>query len=176
MKQCLIVVDYQNDFIDGALGFDEALQIEAAIVDKIKAYRLLNADILFTQDTHDEDYLETEEGKHLSIVHCLKGTYGHEIKSSIKKLMDKDDKIFIKHTFPSLELGQYLKEIGYDIIELVGLVSNICVLSNAVIAKAACPNARIIVDASCTASFDSDLHQKALDIMEGIHINIKNRG
>lgn len=176
MKSCLIIVDYQNDFIDGALGFDKALKIESKIIEKIKVYRAHGADILFTQDTHKEDYLKTEEGKHLPVPHCIEGTHGHEIRPSIKALMQEDDPVFTKDSFPSLTLGNYLKDKVYDIIELAGLVSNICVLSNAVIAKAACPNASIIIDQQATASFDDTMHEKAMDILEGLHIHIKNRG
>ncbi len=172
MKKCLIVVDYQNDFVDGALGFDGAESIETLIIEKINAYHATNDDVIFTKDTHDESYLEKEEGKNLPVEHCIKGTPGHDLHGGVKKAKQAHDKVFEKPTFPSLELGNYLKDKPYDTIELCGLVSHICVLSNAVIAKAACPNAHIVVDKNATKSYDETLHQKALDVMAGIHIDI----
>lgn len=175
MKKCLIVVDYQNDFIDGSLGFEYAIQIKDHIINKIKYYRNNNQDIIFTKDTHDFNYLETEEGKHLPLIHCIKGSRGHDIQEDVLKLIDKEDMVFEKTTFPSIDLGIYLKGKGYEFIELCGLVSNICVISNAVIAKAALPNAHILVDALATASADDVLHKKSLDIMEGLHIEVINK-
>lgn len=175
MKECLIVVDFQNDFIDGALGFDGASDITETIVAKIKDYKDRGHDVMFTVDTHKEDYMETEEGQNLPVIHCVEGTHGHLIQDDVKALIDTKDKQFIKYTFPSLELGTYLRDKDYDTIELCGLVSNICVISNAVIAKSALPNAHIKVDARATRSFDPDMHEKALDVMEGLHIEVTNR-
>lgn len=174
MKKLLIVVDVQNDFVDGALGFEKAPSIIHPIKEKILDYLREDATIVYTLDTHEDDYLDTEEGAHLPVKHCLKGTKGHELHPELKPLL-KDAKVFIKDTFPSLELGHYLRENPFDAIELVGLVSNICVLSNAVIAKAANPNAKITVDALCTASFDEDLENKAFDVLEGLHIGVTRR-
>lgn len=174
MKKCLIVVDYQNDFIDGALGFEGGLSIKDKIVKKIELYRSLGADIIFTKDTHHDDYLGSEEGLNLPVVHCVKGTEGHEIQADVKALMLDEDKVFEKYTFPSIDLGNHLNKQAYDQVELCGLVSNICVISNAVIAKAALPNAHIIVDALATSSADIDLHRKALDVMKGLHIEVLN--
>ena len=174
MKKCLIVVDYQNDFVDGALGFEGGLKIKNQITSKISNYRKRKDDIIFTKDSHDEEYLKTEEGKHLQVVHCVKGTKGHDLQKDVNDLKTENDLVFEKQTFPSLELGNYLKEQAYDQVELCGLVSNICVISNAVIAKAALPNAHIVVDALATASADQVLHKKSLDVMEGLHIEVKN--
>lgn len=169
MNKLLIIIDYQKDFVDGSLGFPQAKKLENGIAEKISEYE--NDEIIYTLDTHDDAYMDTAEGKNLPIPHCVKGTDGHELYGKIKELL-KDKKGFEKNTFPSLELGKYLEGKNYDVIELCGLVSNICVISNAVIAKAACPNAKIIVDSSLTASADSDLHQKALDVMKGLHITV----
>ncbi|MCF7923654.1 MAG: cysteine hydrolase [Candidatus Izimaplasma sp.] len=174
MKKCLVVVDFQNDFIDGALGFPEAISIKDPIIDKVKLAREENVDVIFTQDTHKDDYLETEEGKNLPVKHCVKGTNGHELHPEVKLLVRKEDKIFEKDTFPSIELGNYLKTKEYEEIELCGLVSNICVIGNAIITKSALPNAHIVVDALATDSADKDLHKKALDVMKGIHIEVLN--
>ena len=119
--------------------------------------------------------MDTEEGHNLPVIHCVQGTHGHQIQSDVKALIESEDKQFIKYTFPSLELGTYLREQDYDEIELCGLVSNICVISNAVIAKSALPNAHIKVDANATRSFDPVLHEKSLDVMEGLHIEVMNR-
>ncbi|QWB99545.1 cysteine hydrolase [Mycoplasmatota bacterium] len=174
MKKCLIVVDYQRDFIDGSLGFEGGQIIKDKIMSKIKLYRQNHDDIIFTKDTHDKNYLDTEEGQYLNVVHCLKGSDGHAIEKDVDALRKKEDYVFEKSTFPSLELGNYLKKRDYQEIELCGLVSNICVISNAVIAKAALPNAHLVVDAQATASANQDLHKKSLDVMEGLHIEVKN--
>jgi len=175
MKRCLIVVDMQNDFITGALGFDDASEVIAPIKEKIKDYRAAGQTIIFTQDTHKKDYLKTTEGEHLPVQHCIEGTWGHALYEDIEAMKEEKDPHFKKETFPSLELGNFLADEDYDEIELCGLVSNICVASNAVIVKAAKPRSRIIVDATATKSFDETLHEKSLDVLEAMHIEIKNR-
>jgi len=175
MKKCLIVVDFQNDFIDGALGFEGAMDIKDNIIKKIKEYKTNNHDVIYTLDTHNEDYLEGEEGKNLPVIHCVKGTHGHQVQKDVLNELEENDKSFIKYTFPSLELGIYLEDKDYEVVELCGLVSNICVISNAVIAKSALPNAHIVVDNKATASFDPELHEKAMDVLEGLHVEVTNR-
>lgn len=176
VKKALIVVDYQNDFVDGSLGFEKAKLLEQPIIEKIKKYKKENFDIIFTFDTHTDNYLDTIEGKNLPIIHCVDNTKGWEIYGKVSDMFDIDNDIYFKKdTFGSLKLAQFLCEKNYEVVELVGLVSNICILSNAVLAKSALPQARIIVDAKCTASFDDDMNNKALDILEGIHIEVLNR-
>ncbi len=175
MKKCLIVVDFQNDFIDGTLGFDSAMDIKESIIKKIKAYKENGNDVVYTFDTHKSDYLETEEGKNLPVTHCVSGTFGHQLQGDVVKLKEDSDKEFIKYTFPSLDLGNYLSKQDYGYVELCGLVSNICVLSNAVIAKSALPNAHIVVDNLATKSFDQTLHEKAMDVLVGLHVEVLNR-
>ena len=185
MKRLLIVVDFQKDFVDGSLGFEEAKKLEAPIAAKINAYRNEGDELIFTFDTHTKDYAESLEGRYLPIAHCIKGSEGWQPYGKIADLITDRDMIFMKPAFGSIELAEMLKrrqdqaselsKLPFKSIELVGLVSNICVLSNAVIAKAACPNVPVIVDAACTASFDASLHEKALDIMEGLHIEVSNR-
>lgn len=165
----LIIVDFQNDFVDGALGFSKAKELDQKIVEKIKEYD----DIIFTLDTHDENYLETYEGKHLPIKHCIKNTFGHEVYGKTKNYLSKALKVFEKPTFPSLELANYLKTKNYDEVEVCGLVSNICVLSNVIMVKAALPNVKIIVDKNLTSSFDEDLNNKTFDILKGIHVEVR---
>lgn len=170
MKRLLIVVDFQNDFVDGSLGFPEAAALDEKICRKIDEYK--NDEIIYTLDTHFDDYPSTQEGRKLPIPHCIKSTSGHELYGKTReKLTGKQ--FFEKNTFPSLALGKYIEGKDYDIIELCGLVSNICVLSNAVIAKAACPEAEIIVDSCLTAGADKELHEKALDVMRGLQITVK---
>ncbi|KNZ40828.1 cysteine hydrolase family protein [Acetobacterium bakii] len=175
MKSILLVIDYQKDFVDGALGFQQAAVLEAAIARKIGAYRKRGDEVAFTFDTHKEDYLTTREGSNLPIPHCIKGTEGWDLYGKIADLCLETDKRFEKVTFGSMELADYLRMNQYDRIELVGVVSNICVLSNAVLAKAALPEADIVVDASGVASNDDRLNRAALDVMESLHIKITNR-
>lgn len=185
MKWLLIVVDFQNDFVDGALGFSGAEKLEQPIADKIAAYRENLDEIVFTFDTHGPDYLQRQEGKNLPVEHCIEGTPGHDLYGAVADLRHPADEVFCKPTFGSAELFEWLRvaqnaaaELGkppFESIELVGLVSNICVISNAVLAKAACPEVPIIVDAACTASFDPSLNEAALDVMEGLQIQVINR-
>jgi nicotinamidase-related amidase len=175
MKKCLIVVDFQNDFIDGTLGFKGALDIKDSIIQKIKDYKFNKDDVIYTLDTHLTNYMETEEGKNLPVPHCIKGTKGHELQEDVKAVKEETDQSFIKFTFPSLELGKYLQKQNYSVVEVCGLVSHICVVSNAVIAKSALPNAHIVVDNNATKSYDNELHEKAMDILQGLHIEVKNR-
>ncbi len=111
----------------------------------------------------------------MPVEHCIKGSEGWNLYGKISEFFDDNATVFEKPTFGSLELAEYLKGKDYDSIELIGLVSNICVISNAILAKAALPEAEIIVDASCTASFDSKLNENALDVMEGLQIKVLNR-
>lgn len=164
----LIVVDYQNDFVNGSLGFKKAEELEQRIVQKIKEYD----NVIFTLDTHYDNYFDTLEGKKLPVKHCIKDTVGHKLYGEVGKYLDKAIKVFEKPTFPSLELANYLVGKGYDEVEICGLVSNICVLSNVVMVKAALPNARIIVNKNLTASFDEKLNEETFDILKGIHVDV----
>lgn len=185
MKRLLLVVDFQNDFVDGALGFPGAEKLEKPIADKIAAYREAGDDVAFTFDTHHRDYLHTQEGKNLPIEHCVEGTSGHELYGQVADLMRPSDTMFCKPAFGSAAFFERCRqsqraadEVGklpFESIEIVGLVSNICIISNAILAKTACPEVPVIVDAACIASFDPDLHEKALDVMEGLQIQVINR-
>lgn len=185
MKRLLIVVDYQNDFVDGALGFEGAELLDSKIAAKIDEYREAGDNICFTYDTHHKDYLETQEGRKLPIPHCIEGTEGHELYGEVASRLRDTDTVFLKPTFGSSMLFERLAkrqavaaEVGkkpFESIELVGLVSNMCVLSNAVMARAACPDVPIIIDATCTAAPDPAMHEKALDVMEGLQIEVINR-
>lgn len=175
MKKALVIVDYQNDFVSGSLGFPEAKDLENRIERKI--IEALNAgdDLLFTFDTHGPEYLSSQEGRKLPVPHCEKGSEGWRLYGVVAQYLEKATKSFDKPTFGSLELAEYLKERGYDTVELVGLVSNICVVSNAILAKAALPEAEIIVDAACTSSANIELQEKAFDVLEGVQVTVTNR-
>jgi nicotinamidase-related amidase len=171
MKKLLIVVDFQNDFIDGALGFPKALTLVDPIKERIKEYLDNNNDIIYTLDTHNDNYLNTCEGHNLPVPHCIDNTFGHKI-NELCDYSTQAIKVFKKPTFPSLELAKYLENTDYEYVELCGLVSNICVLSNAVMVKSALLNAKIVIDSKLTASFDEELEQKAFDVLRGLHIEI----
>ena len=175
MKNILVVVDYQNDFVNGSLGFAAAAALENRIYQKIQYYQQNGDEVVFTLDTHQSNYLQTQEGKKLPVPHCIKTTPGWSLYGKIADLCQQTTQCFEKTSFGSLELAAYLAQNAYDRVELIGVVSNICVIANAVLAKAALPEADIIVDASCTASNDDSLNQKSLDVMAGMQIDIINR-
>ena len=165
----LIVVDMQNDFIDGSLGSVEAKNIVPNVINKIKEYE--NELIYFTKDTHFEDYLDTPEGKKLPVKHCIKGTTGWNIPNEI---LGNNKNIIEKYTFGSVELFEKLKEFNnIESIELIGLCTDICVVSNVLLTKAYFPNIQIIVDSKCCAGVTPQSHQKALDTMQMCQIDIK---
>ena len=172
MKDLLIVVDYQHDFVDGALGFKGAETIYRYILSLIEKFSHEGNDIVFTKDTHFHDYLSTEEGKHLPVKHCIENTNGHQFYQDLESISNKYP-VFKKFTFGSSELLKYLETHPYKTITLVGLVSHICVLSNAVIAKSALPNAHIIVDTKGVDSFDKDLEKQAFNVLKGLHIELR---
>jgi nicotinamidase-related amidase len=175
MQRCLIVVDYQNDFVSGSLGFPGAEKLDTLIAEKIKKYHARNDAVIFTLDTHTKDYFKTQEGRNLAVLHCIEGTDGHKIYGETKKQRQAIDKCFLKPTFGSGDLYEYLKQTPFERIEIVGLISNICVLSNVVLAKTAQPETPIIVDADATLSHDPKLHQETLDILIGLQVRIKRR-
>lgn len=181
MAKLLVVIDYQNDFVDGTLGFEKAKTIEQSIYDKVAKY-LQNGDkVVFTYDTHYEEYLETREGKNLPVLHCIKDTNGHQLYGKIKDFTNVENTVHYKKEgfgIAPKDMIQLANEIGENIegIEIVGVVTNICVISNVVLFQAQYRNADIIVDGSLCASFDDALHEKALDVMEGLQVNVINRG
>ncbi len=169
----LIVIDYQKDFVSGALGFAGAETYDTLIANRIEQARQAGEDVIFTLDTHDADYMNSMEGKHLPIPHCLADSEGWQLYGKVAESITTADPVFIKPTFGSLELANHLREQGYARVELCGLVSHICVLSNAVLAKAALPEAEIVVDSTLTGAMDESMTQKALDVLRGLHISVK---
>ena len=177
MNRYLFVIDYQNDFVDGALGFPGAEKLDAKIAEKVRAYG--KGRVLFTRDTHFDNYLSTREGRNLPVVHCIKDTPGWQVYGeTAKALAEVDapgiDKLVFGMDITDPATAAVLPECA-DEIELVGLVSNICVVSNAVVLQSKYPEATIIVDASCTDSFDKALHAKVLDVLEGFQVKVINR-
>lgn len=174
MKKALIVVDMQKDFVDGSLGTPAAQSIVPAVAEKIRAFR--GDALLVTLDTHGADYLQTLEGKKLPVPHCIKGTPGHALHSEIQAaLSGKPHTLVEKNTFGSFDVARLLAERfpgEMPEIELVGLCTDICVLSNALLLRAAFPNAPITVDARCCAGVTEDAHRAALTAMQSCQIDI----
>ncbi len=182
----LVVVDMQNDFIDGALGTKEAVAIVPNVMERIIMAIAGSERVFYTRDTHDENYLETQEGSNLPIEHCIKGTYGWEIQPDIEVMRFAADEsrthTFDKNTFGSVQLAEALKELddslfsdsgkGLESITFVGLCTDICVISNAMLAKAYLPNVPIIVDSKCCAGVTPESHKTALDAMKACQIQI----
>ena len=165
MKKTLIVVDMQNDFIDLALGTKEAVAIVPAVKKKIEEYKNAGNEIIFTRDTHRENYLETPEGKKLPVPHCIKGTKGWEIADG---LYVEGSKIIDKPNFG----WPHWKEENLEAVELIGLCTDICVVSNALIIKASFPDAAVSVDSSCCAGVTPESHEAALKTMAMCQIDI----
>ena len=171
----LIVVDMQNDFVSGSLATEEAKAIVPCVVDKINNF---DGNIIYTRDTHFDDYLNTSEGKKLPIEHCIKDSFGWDIVNPVKELVG-DSKIIDKPSFGSIELPKLVYEVaGFNKISsitLIGLCTDICVLSNALILKAAFPEFEILVDASCCAGTTVQSHNTALDALGPCQIEVINR-
>lgn len=170
----LVVVDMQNDFIDEALGTKEAVAIVDNVIEKIESF---DGMVVATRDTHQENYMDTQEGRNLPVIHCVENTQGWEIKPSVAKALEaKKAKIFNKPSFGSVELAEYLKEVAakenIEEITFVGLCTGICVISNAMMTKAYLPEAPLKVDASCCACVTPESHKNALDAMALCQIKI----
>jgi len=172
MRRILVVVDMQKDFIDGSLGTKEAVGIVPAVTEKIKSYD--SRDVFATRDTHRKDYLNTQEGRNLPVEHCIEGTEGWEIDSDINGYILADH-VFDKPTFGSVALAQALSELASKEeieIELVGLCTDICVVSNALLLKAYMPEVSIYVDPACCAGVTPQKHEAALETMASCQIHI----
>ena len=168
----LIVVDMQTDFVSGALGTNEAQEIVGRVEAKIRAF---DGRVIFTRDTHEEDYLATQEGKNLPVPHCIRDTDGWQI---IPELQPYAREVIDKPTFGSVALSARLTEENakepIESIELIGLCTDICVISNALLAKAALPEVPVIVDAACCAGVTPESHKNALAAMKMCQIAVKN--
>ena len=171
MKKLLIVVDMQTDFVTGALGTKEAQAIVPMVAEKIKKAKEDGTDVIFTLDTHEENYLDTQEGKHLPVPHCIKNTEGWMLIPELRPLAGGCMSVE-KPTFGSTRLAHIVGRAGYDEIELIGLCTDICVISNAMILKASVPETPISVDASCCAGVTPESHANALAAMKMCQIAI----
>lgn len=166
----LCVIDMQNDFIDGSLGTKEAVEIVPAVKEKIDLYRKEGHKVIFTRDTHGEDYLSTAEGKKLPVAHCIRGTDGWQISSLLSA--DESD-IIDKPTFGSYELAEKVAQTeNLESVEIIGLCTDICVISNAMMIKAKLYETPIIVDSKCTAGVTPESHLNALSSMKMCQIDI----
>ncbi|MBO5068123.1 MAG: cysteine hydrolase [Clostridia bacterium] len=164
----LIIVDMQVDFITGSLGSKLAEAIVPNVVEKVKNY---DGTVIFTRDTHLSDYLSTQEGSKLPVEHCIKDTAGWEICDELKPYVNK---VIDKITFGSIDLPDVIKTYGEQIeeIELCGLCTDICVISNAMILKATFPEVKIVVDSNCCAGVTAESHQTALIAMKAVQIDV----
>lgn len=169
----LVVVDMQNDFIDGALGTREAVAVVPKVIDKMKSF---DGVMMATRDTHQTDYLQTQEGKNLPVEHCIEGTHGWNIREEIEKLLTSEP--INKPTFGSVDLAHAIMQLNrkekIDSITLIGLCTDICVISNAMLLKASLPEVPIIVDASCCAGVTPESHARALEAMKVCQIIVEN--
>lgn len=169
-KNVLVVVDMQKDFIDGALGTKEAVQIVDNVAELVKSF---DGEVVFTRDTHDDNYLETQEGKRLPVPHCIQGTDGWKLDKKLETLRLDDRKVFDKPTFGSMELASYLQSMEtLENVTLIGLCTDICVISNALLIKAALPEVNISVVAKCCAGVTPESHENALAAMKMCQIDI----
>ena len=172
MKKAIVVVDMQKDFIDGALGTKEAQAMLPRMEAKLAAARAAGTALVFTMDTHGEDYLNTQEGRYLPVKHCIRGTAGWELDTEIAALIPKDH-IFDKGTFGSTELAAAVKELAAREsveLELIGLCTDICVVSNALLLEASLPEVKISVDPACCAGVTPEKHAAALETLRSCQV------
>ncbi|MDO4983342.1 MAG: isochorismatase family cysteine hydrolase [Eubacteriales bacterium] len=172
MRELLIVVDMQNDFIDGALGSAEAAAIVSSVTEKVRRFA---GEVIFTRDTHTGDYLNTQEGRKLPVVHCVKGSHGWQICDALEPYT-QDRAIFDKPGFSSFELAEYIMAENVkekiDSITLIGLCTDICVICNAMILKGMFPEITVSVDAECCAGITPESHENALKAMRMCQIEV----
>lgn len=174
-----VLVDYQKDFVSGALGFPRAVELDPYIAARVRKAGEEGEKIICTMDTHQEDYLNTQEGRILPIPHCILSSDGWCLYGETAKAIQKNPDPVIcvyKNTFGSMDLAKQLQELAQDeedvTVEFAGVVTNMCVISNAVIAKAALPEAKIIINSKLCASFDETLHKNALAVMAGMQMAV----
>jgi nicotinamidase-related amidase len=171
MKKLLIVVDYQNDFVNGSLGFPAATQYYDRIKDLIQSFHGAGNDVVFTKDLHDDSYLHTEEGRNLPVMHCLKNTDGAKFYGELEDI-SRNYPVFEKETFGSYALAKWLNGKDYSEIVLCGLDLSICVLANAIIAKSSCPDAHIVVDLSASGCGDPKAAETAIAALRRLEVEV----
>ena len=177
MNKLLVVVDMQNDFIDGSLGTPEAQAIVQKVVDKIQSW---DGFIFYTMDSHNAStYLNSLEGQRLPVGHCLEGSNGillnKDVEDCFRRVRRRVIRPYYKHTFGCTQLASQILD-HYDVIEIVGLCTDVCVVSNALLLRSYCPNMPIVVDASCCAGTTPEAHEAALQVMQSCQIDIINWG
>ena len=168
MKKTLIVVDMQNDFITGPLGTPEAMAILPKVKEKIEEYRRHKDTIIFTKDTHSVNYLETNEGKHLPVTHCIARTHGWDI---VDGLVERGDEIQNKFTF-GYNHWEFYEDVLTNDVEIIGVCTDVCVVSNALILKTLYPEINFTVDASCCAGTTPENHRASLQVMRSCQIDV----
>lgn len=171
MRRLLVVVDMQKDFVDGVLGTKEAREIVEPLVELVKAEQEKGTEVVFTMDTHSEEYLKTQEGKKLPVPHCVKGSEGWELIPELKPLAE-GCRIFEKPAFGSTELADFVRRHHYEEIVLAGLCTDICVISNAILLKSAVPESEVSIISSCCAGITPKSHENALEAMKMCQIVI----
>lgn len=172
MKKALVIIDMQNDFIYGVLGNDECRAIVPEAVKRVQRAVDDNTDIIFTQDTHQENYLSTQEGRKLPVLHCIRHTDGWKIIPELAEAAEQRGIIFTKETFGSRAMAEYIREHDYEEVELIGVCTDICVISNAMTIKSFAPELEISVNESCCAGVTPQSHQTAVEAMKACQINI----
>jgi len=182
MKKILLVVDYQNDFVDGTLGFPAAVSLDDGIAALVNEFSAAGEFIAYTMDTHEQDYLKTREGKALPVEHCIAITDGWKLYGKTAEALEAANALQVqKRSFginPSVFAlyghtnNPFPDEDEVSEVHIVGVVTNICVVSNAVIFQAQYPEAQIVVHSGLCASFDPDLHNKTLDVLKGLQVKI----
>ena len=174
MSKALVVIDMQNDFVDGALGSAEAKGIVGKVVEKIRKCKEEGYMIYATQDTHDKYYMESQEGERLPVVHCIKGTHGWEIVSEVHREIDEHlYQTYEKSVFGCVPLARALARKGkLEEIEVVGVCTDICVISNVLLFKSFMPEVRIVVDSSCCAGSTVEKHKEALSVLKSCQVDV----
>ena len=170
MKKLLVVVDLQNDFVSGSLKAEGGEEAAVAVRALIERERAQGSEIVYTKDLHGDNYLKTQEGKRLPVPHCIRGTHGAEFADGIYL---KGAKVFEKETFASIALAEYARRGNYDEILFAGICTDICVVSNALLVKAYCPQARVAVCSSACAGTTRENHLSALNVMKCCQIDIE---
>ncbi|MCR5501450.1 MAG: cysteine hydrolase [Lachnospiraceae bacterium] len=173
MKNVLVVIDMQNDFTYGALKNEDAIRVIPAVKEKVAKALAEGREVIYTQDTHKADYLKTHEGRCLPVEHCISKTEGWQI---VPELMREEMTVVEKPAFGSFDLADRVAESDPEEIELVGVCTDICVISNALILRAAFPEADITVDARCCAGVTPESHDTALQAMRACHIEVTGQG
>lgn len=169
--RALVVVDYQRDFVDGSLGSENSVAIEDALAKRVEKALADGEDVYFTRDSHGPEYKGSNEGRHIPVAHCVKGTDGWEIYGKLRELSKKCT-VIDKGTFGSDELYGIMKRKGYERVEICGVATNICVIVNAALIRTALPNADVVVDPKLVASYDGRLGKEALEVMQGFCIDV----